>query len=323
METLVVTSCTGRKRAEAPPTLRKLPSRKAIEQHGGGLAGLAGAWMAEVGRASERFPVTDLYAGRTIVDAMATSRTLGARLYVASAGLGLLDERDRVPGYSLTVAQGSESVLPALERLSSSVAQWWSVLNLVRHGHSHPLSALIKSRRPARVLLALPARYLEMVATDLAQLPASRRENIFVFTSPAGLEALPPDWHTQVLPYDERLDGEGSPRPGTRTDFAQRAMRHFVEDLQATGLPLAQARQAVLNALSSLKHRTLPQRRRADDDEVLHLLRTHWDAHKGQSSRLLRFLRDDALVSCEQSRFRALWLQLRAEMVAAPAEETA
>ena len=77
----------------------------------------------------------------------------------------------------------------------------------------------------------------------------------------------------------------------------------------------------MLDALSDLKQRTLPQRRRADDDEILQLLRTHWDAYKGQSSRLLRFLRDDALVACEQSRFRALWLQLRAE-IAATTEET-
>jgi hypothetical protein len=161
-----------------------------------------------------------------------------------------------------------------------------------------------------------------MVAADLAQLPPSLREATRVFTSPAGQATLPQDWRDQVMPYDERLDGEGSPRPGTRTDFAQRAMRHFVEDLGAAKLPLAQARQSVLEALSNLKHRTLPHRRRADDDEILQLLRTHWNAYKGQSSRLLRFLRDDALVSCEQSRFRALWLQLRAEM-AVTAEEAA
>lgn len=322
METLVVTSCTGRKRVEAPLALRKLPSRKAIEEHGGGLTGLASAWMAEVGRASERFPVTKLYAGRTIVDAMAASRALEARLHVVSAGLGLLNESDQIPGYSLTVAPGGESVLPALERLSSSVAQWWSVLNLVRHGHNHALSTLIKSHRPARVLLALPARYLEMVAGDLAQLPPSLRTATRVFTSPAGQAALSPEWLEQVMPYDERLDGEGSPRPGTRTDFAQRAMRHFVEDLKAAELPLAPARQSVLDAMSSLGRRTLPQRRRADDEEILRLLRTHWDAYKGQSSQLLRFLRDDALVSCEQSRFRALWHQLRAE-IAVATEETA
>lgn len=270
--------------------------------------------MAEVGRASELVLATDLYAGRTIVDATAVSRTLGSCLHVVSAGLGLLEECDRVPAYSLTVAQGDESVLPVLEQLSSSVEHWWSALNMARHGQAHPLSELLQRRRPAQVLVALPARYLEMVAADLARLPAELREVTRVFTSPSGLAALPQAWHAQVMPYDERLDGEGSPRPGTRTDFAQRALRHFVEDLHAAELPLAQARQAVQEAMSMLKPRTLPPRRRADDDEVLDLMRTHWAAHEGQSSRLLRFLRDDALVSCEQSRFRGLWLRLRAEL---------
>lgn len=116
------------------------------------------------------------------------------------------------------------------------------------------------------------------------------------------------------MPYDDRLDGIGSPRRGTRTDFAQRAMRHFVEDVQAVQLPLEEAKAAVQHALSRFTLRLPVTRVRVGDEQLLGLLRENWSACNGQSSRLLRFLRDKALVQCEQSRFRRLWVQVRTEL---------
>lgn len=314
MRSLLVTSCTGRKTISASPRLSMLPSREAVDRRGGGLSGLATAWLAEVEATEVCAPAARVYAGRTMVDALASARAVGGRLVVVSAGLGLIEEDEPIPGYALTVANGAESVLPTLQRAKATVDQWWSVLNSARSGNSHPLAALVDVMRPERVLVALPSRYLEMILTDLQHVSSSRREAFRIFTSPAGRDVLPSVWRDCVMPYDERLDGEGSRRRGTRTDFAQRAMRHFVDDLRAAHLSLADARAAVTNALSGLSVPTFPLRRRATDTELLDLLRTHWHFQGGQSSRLLRFLRDDALVQCEQSRFRSLWQQLRGEL---------
>ncbi len=43
------------------------------------------------------------------------------------------------------------------------------------------------------------------------------------------------------------------------------------------------------------------------------MLRQQWASHAGSSTRLHRYLRDKAQVACEQSRFVALWRQVRAE----------
>ena len=43
------------------------------------------------------------------------------------------------------------------------------------------------------------------------------------------------------------------------------------------------------------------------------MLHKSWESHGGSSTRLLRYLRDEALVACEQGRFRSLWHQVRAE----------
>lgn len=315
MATLVLTSCTSRKRIPVGARLPRLPSARAAHRYGGGVAGLAQAWMAAVTSSPAiRQPVGELYVGRSFADARAAAEALGAELSVVSAGLGLIASHEQAPAYELTVADGAGSVLPRLGQLGASIEQWWPTLNFARCNEAWPIAQRIASGRFGRVMLALPARYLELVSADLAKVPLAARHAVRIFTSPAGREAAPVAWRDHVLPYDERLDGEGSPRRGTRVDFAQRAMRHFVEDLGATALPLDKAHAAVEQALSGLQAPTLPPRRRLADDELLELLRTHWAVHSGQSSRLLRFLRDDAQVACEQSRFRSLWLRARAEL---------
>ena len=115
-----------------------------------------------------------------------------------------------------------------------------------------------------------------------------------------------------VMPYDERLEGHER-FAGTRSDFPQRAMRHFVEELDGQYLDVERANDAVETAMAQLKRPVLPQRARKTDEEIIKLIRSQWMTHDGSSLRLLRYLRDEALVACEQSRFRGLWHRVRAE----------
>jgi hypothetical protein len=262
----------------------------------------------------------DLYLGRTFLDAAAVADTLGAELAVVSAGLGWVDADDLILPYELTVADGNGSILPRLEAIGASTPQWWARLNQVRRGLSDPLAERLRMKRYERVLVALPARYLEMLGSDLDRIPHEARSAIRIFTSPAGRAMLGRSWRDSALAYDERLDDPRSPYRGTRVDFAQRAMRHFVEGLRAVEMSLPAAHAAVEASLAPLDLREMPRRLRLDDAEVRELLREHWRTCAGQSSRLLRFLRDTQGVACEQSRFRALWLQVRAEMITSSAE---
>ena len=62
--------------------------------------------------------------------------------------------------------------------------------------------------------------------------------------------------------------------------------------------------------MDALQKPALPTRARKTDADILDLLRQHWERLNGSATALLRYLRDEALVSCEQSRFRALRQQL-------------
>jgi hypothetical protein len=115
------------------------------------------------------------------------------------------------------------------------------------------------------------------------------------------------------MPYDDRL--ESVPHySGTRTDFPQRALLHFVTELDGHYLDWSAGAKAVSQSLTGLSTRHIPTRTRLDDAEITNVLRRHWTDYGGSSTRLLRFLRREAQIACEQGRFRDIWRGLKAEM---------
>jgi len=70
----------------------------------------------------------------------------------------------------------------------------------------------------------------------------------------------------------------------------------------------------VRQAMEGLQKPIVPERKRKTDDEILTLLRENWCRLNGSATALLRYLRDDALVACEQSRFRTLRQQVLSEL---------
>jgi hypothetical protein len=163
------------------------------------------------------------------------------------------------------------------------------------------------------LLAALPANYLEMMASDLAQCPPSTGERMRIFTSRAGAASLPGHLGAVVMPYDERLESVDNYK-GTRADFPQRALRHFVEVLQGHTLDLQSGRVAVDQFMKSCEWPETVVRRRAADADIKEIIRREWQSSGGRCSVLLRYVRDGALVACEQGRFSQIWRSVRDEV---------
>lgn len=296
---VVVTSCTQRKSAAGGVGLARLPCVRELRQ-------LAEAWRILVRQAPCIGSAQSLYQGRSIADAAAVAACLGSSWYVVSAGLGLVRSDESVPAYDCTVATGSE-LGNRLNVLGATAADWW---NAVTSHKPNPLSQLVAQ---SPVLLALPGTYLRLVQDDLAQLLPVDVERLRIFSSTAGVKCLPEHLLRCVMPYDDRL--ESMPNyAGTRSDFAQRALRHFVEVLRAESLTLDKAREAVSGALEPLSQRRRVACKRMSDDEIRRVLSGQWSRHGGSCTRLLRYLRDEARISCEQRRFSRIWNDLVAEL---------
>lgn len=303
--TLLVTSCTARKKARSLAV--EVPSRARFTS----VRALAAGWSSMTREAGERVEARDLYKGRAFRDARLAAELARADLYVVSAGFGLVEASERLPNYNLTVAEGAGSIRGHLEACGATPCSWWRELNAER-GSPSPLAALAMRPDGRKVLVALPSSYLRMVAEDLASMPPSSVEQLWILTSRAGVSCLPRHLQARVLPYDERLEHvEG--HAGTASDFPQRALRHLVEVLRGHQLSFEDAKVVVQAALGKPAKIEAPSRARATDEQIQELLRAQWTAQKGRSTKLLRFLRDDAQVACEQGRFRDIWRSVKAQ----------
>jgi hypothetical protein len=59
------------------------------------------------------------------------------------------------------------------------------------------------------------------------------------------------------------------------------------------------------------KVRDIPPRERKSDEELMEIMDLNWGRARGQASLMLRVLRDDLLIACEQKRFAGLFRHLK------------
>jgi len=304
MKTVIITNCTNRKRLDGlPPVVLKDECYSSI-------AAMAKAWKGQIDERPTTLTASSLYVGRSVSDARRVATKLDAKLMFASTGLGLIDGDQRCPPYNLTVAQDPNSIIPRLEKLGVCTSDWWEAVNVTQSKGS-ALADLVSQPDIDLVLIALSSNYIQLIGEDLGKIRDTQIDKLRIFTSRPGIEMLPSHLRRIAMPYDERL--ETSTLPGTRNDFPQRALRHFIEILELSSAPAEIARKSVSAAMDLLSPAKTTIRRRASDREIAYMLECVWADYQGSSTRLLRYLRDDALVSCEQSRFRRIWQDIKGQ----------
>lgn len=291
---VVITTCSHRKSAK--PTRAATPSSLSR----GNQSTVAAHWTAKVGELPRCRSADTFYAGRAFGLAKEAAKLSAARFYILSAGLGIVPASRSIPAYGLTVSAGhGQSVLRKILG-EFDPAEWFS--SLLTTVYSDEWSD-VAGRKSGRILVALSRPYAEMIGASLADAPPKMFERLRIFG--VSLEAaLPANLHAAIAPYDERLNAIF---PGTRTDFAQRAMLHFA---RSVAIKPSQGREddfaAVRSSLKSLKLPRLVQRTRLTDEEILAVIKKRLRMQSG-AARMLVALRHEEGVACEQSRFGRLY----------------
>jgi hypothetical protein len=232
-----------------------------------------------------------------------------------SAGLGLVDTRSAVPAYSLTVTGGDPDSIAHKVKGAFAPGDWWRSLQDAL-GTSKGALAHLLSSRSGLAILALPSTYLELLTDELRAMPAHALSRVRIVGPPRG--SISAELAHVWMPYDARFDGAGSPNPGTRGDFAQRAARHFAEAVvrwapEGTPVDHANMVERLLEPLSPLGH---PRRVCGSDAELIAVIRELLPQSGGRSGETLRLLRRHAGRACEQGRFRRLFaLATKGELV--------
>lgn len=307
--TVILTACTMRKRF-SPDVLLNARAITAGTTHSVGKD-----WRDRVRRAEPQVSASDLYAGRSMAEAKTAARAIGAKLTIASAGLGLIPAEKKIPSYNLTVAPGSaDSILRKLPR-EANAHDWW--LEVFSSRQVEVVSEVLEGNSRALLLVSLPHSYLLMLTPLLISLSMANTGRLRIMTASAKMD-LVPALKPFVLPYDARLDGPDSPIPGTIGDYASRALRHFVTNVLLEN-PQGNISDHAESVRSMLLDWRFPERKagkRAGDQELLKLLRDNWAMANGSSTKLLRMFRDELNIACEQGRFSRLAAIVRNEVKA-------
>jgi len=301
--TVILTACTMRKRFSPAPSLIA-----ASLQHGS-LRSVAEEWSTRLAGTTGVAEAIKVYAGRSMLEAKQAASGANATLFIASAGLGLVEATDLIPSYDLTVAKGLPSSILSKLPDGTTEEEWWNQIS--RQDKIAQIEALLKADHTL-LLVALPANYLRMLGRFLKTLSAFAGGRLRIFTGSEQVE-IGDDLKPFLMPYDRRLDG--GPSPGTLGDFAPRALRHFVTEI-LPGSPNGDASDHAARVLSAQARWKRPVAKagiRLTDDDLLRTIREEWDSVQGRSTRLLRKLRDDLGIACEQGRFAKLAATVRTE----------
>lgn len=300
----IITACTNGKHHDADmrTTARDLPD--------GSLGDVSAEWKSRISLAPKVAVAKDLYSGRSFSLAMSAAACAKAKLYVVSAGLGFLESEQQVPAYNLTVSRGTaDCVLQRIEPRASGADWWQTLIDL------DDVRATLTST-DGLILVAVGSAYLRMLEPVLLSLPDGSLDRLRIFAGAAN-STTSVRLRAQILPYDARLDGPQSPIRGTKIDFASRALYHFVTTVlrdQPSAEVTTQAEQ-VEAIMGSWTRSSVSIGGRRSDADIKTLLRQHWDRAGGSATKLLRVLRDELAIACEQKRFARLAGEVRSEGV--------
>jgi hypothetical protein len=311
MRVALVSSCTNRKKLPPPSELQ---ARNLAESS---LPALAHEWSRRLSEANRTLSVRDLYGGRAFTEAIAASKAANADFFIISAGLGLVAIDERVPSYSLTVAgSDADNILRKVRDFPGRPKHWWTALNRSL-GRGAPLARLVEEHNDQLFVFALPSTYLEMVSEDLEALSAASIKRLRIIGLPTLKKFIPAQLVENLIAYDERLEAPDSSMSGTRSDFPQRAARHFITSVLAD--PNAAAESATEHAarvsrfLTQFSRPEIPNRERHTDAVLKNVIRGMWGDSQGRVTSGLKLLRRERGIACEQARFKRLFWEVAAE----------
>jgi hypothetical protein len=307
----IVVTCTSRKRApaEARLSLRNVRAANVRER--------ATLWIELLGsKGTATVAAGDLYCGEhwsvvRSIPRLAKQAGIEAKLWICSAGYGLIVPGSKIRAYSATFATGdpdSVSVESAAIERRLAGQEWWKSLACWQGPgpeRIRTISGIVRRfPRTALLIVASPA-YLEALEQDLGA--AARlidRPDLLLIVSAGSRNGGSMADH--LLPCDARLQQRLG---GTRASLNARIARHLVAKAGTNGLDFPSVRSYLESLLRDQPPVRERSRRPMTDVEVRAFICKELRTGTSSYSQSLRNLRDGGR-GCEQSRFATLYREL-------------
>ncbi|MFO0760424.1 MAG: hypothetical protein U0359_28335 [Byssovorax sp.] len=304
----VIASCTDRKRLPVPAALRL-----------GNLRGTAGSdrfaawWRALQRDGSPTRTAAELYAGDhwTVLrelPALGAKAGLEVRLWVASAGYGLVPGAAPLRSYAATFTPGhADSVVTSGATARGEARDWWQRLGReVGPDPSAPrtIAALARAHPGGTFIVVAAPRYVAAMEADLAEALGHLRskEKLVIVSGMPGptTEALRANWVPSLAALQSVLGG-------ARTSLHARLARRIVDEAAERGIAATAVRERFQNLARQAPPLPIYDRTAVEDDAVRRFVLDELRRNPHAThTRLLRDFRASGH-ACEQSRFRRIF----------------
>ena len=304
----IVVTCT-KKKSVAPDRqtcLHDVPGKE--------LRTLVGAWIKRLrGYHGPKFRALDLYQGDHWHVAKSLSGIANAfgesRLWVCSAGYGLIPADCSIAPYSATFSNGHPDSVPGrLKNGHKDLGQWWKEISTwTGPDPKEPRTITeIAIRFPnSRILVAASDSYLQTMLEDLeiARQTLNRSSQLVLFS---GTGKVPETLRDNLVSSDARLQSFFG---GSLMSLNVRTMGWAIENSQETRLAPELVRMALSREIKKAPPLERNIRTQLTDPQISEFIERQ--NRKGQplvATSLLKLLRS-AGFACEQKRFRRLLMQ--------------
>ena len=310
MKTILIVSCTQRKRYDVLPELRlghfqNLSLKEKFR-----------AWTKALTKfGSERHSAKDTYAG----DHWAVVRSIEERvsdveICVCSAGYGLISLSEEIVPYSATFSLGrpdSVSNNTVTSQPSKARRFWWSCLtsgDKVLNSERCRSIAQLASQSPDSCLMVVASRnYLDAIYEDLflaAKILGGSKRLLIVSAGTKTLGELNPF----LVPCDARLQAVVG---GVRLSLNARIARYILEHLKTSDDRLGTVQEKLKELTEGQDALASWDRKVVNDQEIKRFIQKSFRSNpQSTHSALLRIFRDDGR-ACEYKRFRSLFQEVK------------
>lgn len=229
------------------------------------------------------------------------------KLWVSSAGYGVVANDSKLVSYSATFSAGHEDSVSSVDE-DEAGKKWWGCATASKNGLGLSVASLTKSDPKATVLVVASPAYVEAMVYDLEASLSHVRERgaVFVISSrvPRGTE-LESNW----IQSSGALQGAVG---GALVSLHARVARHLILAMP----PRDFVKENLAHMTKKLDDEAGPATKRvarsqmSDNDVVAFISKRVTADPKASHTRLLRELRESGQ-ACEQGRFRRLFKQVK------------
>jgi|SRR5581483_6171040 len=308
----IVVTCTSRKRFAPLPDLqlRSVAFRNDIPRR-------AKIWIERVRNTDgQAAPAAQMYCGEhwsiaRSLPVLASKFGAKARIWICSAGYGLITSQSRIHSYNATFATTEEDSVAATLTGSArrdAAQKWWEALSAWEGptpDAPRTIAAIAEAHPRCPLMIVASFNYLYAMEADVfaAANNLADKNLLLIISSAYPRTGALKDW---VLPSDARLQFLLG---GTRASLNVRVAQLLLKQVRPDLLRFKSASQYLTRVLQQQPSLERSTRKSVSDSFVRHFVKKSLrNETSASATTLLRKLRDGGS-ACEQARFRALYQQ--------------